>query len=258
MTMVFTTDQAATGGTLPTFETLEQYETLITAISGLRGWWDASNPVYRTDVSGKCSQVNDRSGNGFHRVQATAGNRPPVQTDYWGALNGVHRDALSFDGTTDITMAPSGNVYDGTTVWSEFLVFRPTNNGITIPISTASSSQYAMVVNSSTQIALIAGGSALSAVPIGGVQQKLVAIGTYNYPGSGTVALSLDVNGVSAASTPALGTTAPGTSTSLWGSYQSGHTFKYAGYISEHITVKGVIDAGTIAMLKAYAAFKYR
>lgn len=324
MTMVFTTDQAATGVGLPSFETVEQYETLIAtalANAGRGAWWDASNPAYRTDIGGtgavitgsisgttltvsavaagavaigqavigasantyitagsgtswtvnnsqtvasgtlnllpKTSQLTDRSGYGFHMVQATAANQFPVQANYWGQLNGINRDALLGESGVSRFMATAGNLYDGTTVWSEFAVVRPTSNSLGVAFSTMSgSSTYAGSTPASATTVTFPASGASATLQV--VQAKLVIVGTYSYPGSGNVAATIDVNGVTGSASIALGSSSPGTNRAQIGGYQSPQTFPLIGYVSERIVVKGLIDAPTIAMLKAYAAFKYR
>lgn len=266
MTMVFTSDQAATGVGLPTYETLEQYETLIAAIPGLRAWWDASNPAYRTDVAGKCSQVNDRGPNGFHLLQATAANRFTVSTDYWGQLNGVHRDALLSDGATDIWMATAGNVFDGSTQWWEFLVFKVLNNAALGAVFSAwqgtTDANYSLIVpsaaNGSAMVFPGGGAGATVTVP-GGLLQKLVVIASLNYTGSGNAAFALNVNGTTGAASAVIGANGPGTSVGFIGSFGHGHALKANAALAERIVVKGTPpDAPTSAMLTAYAALKYR
>ncbi len=56
-----------------------------------------------TNVSGACSQWNDISGNGYHFVQATVGNRPAITASAQNGLRG-----LTFDGTTDQMATSAG------------------------------------------------------------------------------------------------------------------------------------------------------
>jgi len=62
-------------------------------ITGLEGWWDASDSTTITLVSSVVSQWNDKSGNGRNFTQATAGNRPAVISS---GRNG--RNVLNFGG----------------------------------------------------------------------------------------------------------------------------------------------------------------
>ncbi len=64
-------------------------------ISGLVGWWDASDASTVTTVSGAVSQLNDKSGLGRNATQTTANNRPA----YSGTING--KNVMTFDGTND-------------------------------------------------------------------------------------------------------------------------------------------------------------
>lgn len=65
-------------------------------------WLDDGSAV--TDAgSGACSQWNDRSGNGYHFVQSTSGERPLIISS---GLNG--RRVIDFDGTDDNMNSPSG------------------------------------------------------------------------------------------------------------------------------------------------------
>jgi hypothetical protein len=74
-------------------------------ISGLAGWWDASDPATLFDAttggslvaaSGEVGRWEDKSGNGRHCTQGTANNRPKRSV---AKFNG--KDALDFDGTND-------------------------------------------------------------------------------------------------------------------------------------------------------------
>jgi|SRR5690349_13405257 len=245
-----------TDGGMATALTLESLEASILALSP-RGWFDFSNPVYRVDSAGKCAQATDRSGNGFHLLQATGANQPPVSANYWGSLNGVARDAIAFDGTTTIWMETAGNLFNGTTLWSFFCIQRPMGTAQSTIFSTSNgSSVFSEVQLSSTQMVFPGGGTGATVNPPA-MQAKQVAIGTYNYPGSGNVTTTLDINGVSGSLSFALGSTAPGTSHLIIGVFGTGHSLKFNGLVSEIIMVPGVFDANAIALLKQYAGFKY-
>lgn len=82
-------------------------------ISGLAGWWDASDASTLFDAttggslvaaSGQVARWQDKSGNGRHATQGEANSRP---TRSVAAFNG--RDALDFDGTNDF-LGLSSNV----------------------------------------------------------------------------------------------------------------------------------------------------
>lgn len=44
--------------------------------ANLQGWWDAADAASVTLASGKVSQLNDKSGNARHMLQATGANQP--------------------------------------------------------------------------------------------------------------------------------------------------------------------------------------
>lgn len=64
------------------------------SISGLVGWWDASNAPSVTLTGGFVSQWDDLSGGGLHLTQTVEANRPGTAT-----VNG--RQAVDFDGSND-------------------------------------------------------------------------------------------------------------------------------------------------------------
>ena len=59
-------------------------------------WLDAADPSTITTVSGAVSQWNDKSGNGRHATQTTAGSRPAYSSTGFNSLPGV-----TFDGSND-------------------------------------------------------------------------------------------------------------------------------------------------------------
>lgn len=64
--------------------------------SDLLAWFDASDSGTITESGGGVLQINDKSGNGRHFVQATSSKRPVVTANH---LNG--RAVLTFDGSDD-------------------------------------------------------------------------------------------------------------------------------------------------------------
>lgn len=66
------------------------------SLPNLVAWWDASDPATITAAGGAVSQWNDKSGNGNHVAQGTAGSEPTTGTR---VING--RNALDFDGVDD-------------------------------------------------------------------------------------------------------------------------------------------------------------
>lgn len=78
------------------------------SLPNLAGWWDPSDASSVTVSSGLVSQVNDKSGNGRHFVQATSAQQPTYTTAGRNGLN-----VLTFNGIEN--MSPS------TTMSSTFL-----------------------------------------------------------------------------------------------------------------------------------------
>lgn len=76
-------------------------------------WWDASDSGSVTTVSGKISALNDKSGNGYHLLQANASARPIYQAN---AVNGrsavsIPADAASYLATSDSSITLPREVY---------------------------------------------------------------------------------------------------------------------------------------------------
>jgi len=206
-----------------------------------------------------CSQLTDRSGNGFHLVQATLANRPAISANYFGSIGGTNRDALSFDGSADRFMTTAGNVYDGTYLWTEFYVLKGFGAATAVPgYVNSGSSSYTFNQGNSANIWQAFVGS----VNVNTAAQNTLAtlIGTFNYPGSGNVTATFEVNGISSSGSFALGSNAPGTNTALLGSYQTSHGLKWNGVIAERIVFKADLsgNSSAMALLRAYAAQKYR
>ncbi|MDH7971763.1 hypothetical protein QH494_06165 [Sphingomonas sp. AR_OL41] len=250
---ILTLDSAFTDATIPLLNKLEDYEAQITALSP-RAWWDASNAAYRTDASGKCAQLTDRSGGGFHLVQATGVNQPAVTANYWGALNGVSRDALIFDGATDLFMQTAGNVFDSTNVWTEAMFIRSASTALAVPLGNGT--QNWGYFQGPTNIQFPNTSGVPVATPTAGT--NLALIGTTNYPGSGQMTATIDVNGTAA--TLAMANAAVGTNKAILGCTQASHVFKWNGAVAEAIIFKADLsgNAPAMAMLKAYFAMKYR
>lgn len=256
-------DGAITDLTKPTLVTLESLEAQITALTP-RAWWDASNPAYRIDVSSAASQLTDRTGNGFHLQQATPANRPPVAANAWGALNGVNRDAVTFDHVTDYKMASAGNVFDATTIWTMVFICRAQDSGtVAIPFSlTTGSNRF--------ELDLQVGGltwraNGQSSTVVTAATGNVMVIMTYNYPGSGNVTENLyvtDLGGATAtrSTTYALGTTSPATNGLTLGRLASTGGLAFKGGISELLALKADISGAptTLALFKQYFQMKYR
>jgi len=78
------------------------------SLSGLVGWWDASDNASITLTSGFVSQLDDKSGSGYHLSQSAEAARPSLST-----VNG--KQFLLFDGSNDwltrsVGVNPTGTV----------------------------------------------------------------------------------------------------------------------------------------------------
>ncbi len=67
------------------------------SISGLAGWWDAADATSVTLNGSSVSQLNDKSGSGFHATQTSAANQPAYVTS---AING--RNVVRFTSTSNL------------------------------------------------------------------------------------------------------------------------------------------------------------
>jgi hypothetical protein len=99
------------------------------SITGLEGWWDASDSTTITLVSGVVSQWNDKSGNGRNFTQSTGANRPAVIT-----AGRNSRNVLSFGGSP-VTMNQSWTrQLNGGNTWIIVFSFSASNPSFEQPI----------------------------------------------------------------------------------------------------------------------------
>jgi hypothetical protein len=82
-------------------------------------WYDDQSPL--TNVSGVCSQRNDRSANSWNQTQTTASNRPLIVA---GGLNGLQ--TIRYDGSNDSLNIPSAalGIYNAASVGWLFGVYK--------------------------------------------------------------------------------------------------------------------------------------
>lgn len=85
-------------------------------LSGLQMWLETDYGV-TNDGSGKCSQILDRSANGYVITQTTSAKRPAIDTSHVDAPF----DILDFDGTNDCMSHPSFHL-TGAQTW--FIVWK--------------------------------------------------------------------------------------------------------------------------------------
>lgn len=112
-------------------------------LSGLVAWYDASDAATIHSTAGAVSQWDDKSGNGFHVVQATGSKQPTTGAT---TLNGLN--IIDFLRANAQTLAKTGI---STTVKSLFIVMKyATVPGTSAPVATdAATFFYALAANSS-------------------------------------------------------------------------------------------------------------
>ncbi len=86
------------------------------SLPSVRSWWDASDTASITSSSGAVSQINDKTGNGFHLTQTTAAAKPTTGSRTVNSLN-----VLDFDGGDFMTNATL-TATQPNTIWLAFLV----------------------------------------------------------------------------------------------------------------------------------------
>lgn len=243
MSRIIQLDSTFTDNTLPTMKWLADYEAKIKALAGIAGWWDVA-AAYRTIGTG-VSQLTDRSGNGKHLVQATAGKQPPVSAGAAGIL--IPRDALAFDGATDRNMG-CANFFDGSSTWSYVSYSKPMAAGVQSPISTSALGAYF------SSPAVTGYNNSGSVSPTGGILNKqclLIDIVTT----TDQYLECLDKSSTIAASYPA-----PANATTLYiGEFVGSSSYKMNGLWFEAIVFKSDLRAiaGALALIREYFAYKY-
>lgn len=257
MARIITLDTAFSDTTIPTLQWLDDFVTRIKAL-GPRTWWDMVYPANYTAVSGKLSQVTDLSGNGYHLAQATDANRPPVNTNFWGTVNGVNRGAAIFDGTTDLYLATASSPFDGTGVWTVASYGKQTTTGpgSQMTLSVQNASTFSVGYNAAGK-AIAFNAAVTSAATLTGVATARIA--RMNYPGSGNADYYLETNGVSVTANAVVGSNVPAGNV-LVGSNQFGRNFKFNGGLGEIIIFKGDLTAtpASMQLVRDYFTFKYR
>lgn len=91
-------------------------ESLITGLSPVL-WIDFSDAATVTTASGNVSQVDDKSGNGYHFTQSTAGSRPAYIS---AAQNGLN--VARFDGSADFLSLGSSALFQNVGGGSIYIV----------------------------------------------------------------------------------------------------------------------------------------
>jgi hypothetical protein len=121
-----------------------------TSLAVLTGWWDASDPGTLFDATsggsavsadGGVARLEDKSGNGRHFTQGTAGNRPKRKT---AQRNGL--DVLRFNGSSERMDGPIFSTLFASSASTCFIVAKATtapSNDATAPFNAAALSEVA-------------------------------------------------------------------------------------------------------------------
>lgn len=235
---------------MPAFETLSAYETAVAAIPGLKLWCSPWRSDMRTIVGGKCSQLTDRTGLNNHLVQATDANRPVLDDDFFGTVDGGKVGAILTDGATDLYMETAANVFDGTGIWSVFVVFRPAGTTGDIINNTGN---FRFRMNSATDIRIFSPACSLVVPNMTGITQR--AFAKQNYPGAGTMVQTVRDNGLVSTNPAATGANVTANKVRI-GLSAPGSNRINAAY-GEIIVASSDFTTQTMDLLENYAKFVF-
>ena len=224
------------------------------SLTGLAVWLDASYGAGITLVSGAVSQWNDRSGNGVHFAQSTAGQRPTVAS---AAING--KNAILFDGSNDFLVNSSANFAARTLfVVGKYSDSAPNQYAglLTCRVSAGATkggaSDTNIVLGTAGTSNKVAGSGSASAARVNGVAADLT---TYNDEASGginvgTAAFCLvhtDTSALSGAKVFTLGADIN----------QAVGTRQLDGYVAEVVVYNRVLSAAEIVQVETYLMNKW-
>lgn len=116
-------------------------------------WHDVSDSDTVTESSGSISQIDDKSGNGIHLVQATGSLQPQLQSAHQNGL-----DTALFDGTDD-TMKSASSITENAQVNTVYIVVRMASASGTDNVfdGYGGTDRSTLFANSGTRWALFAG-----------------------------------------------------------------------------------------------------
>ena len=198
-------------------------------LGNVGGWWDASDTSSITASSGAVSQLNDKSGNGYHMIQGTGSRQPTTGTRTQNGLN-----VLDFDGGDWLS---AGDVLDvGTGGITTFIVCKFDGTGDGSPGGKNNlgslNGRYGFVRSSGTMYGFCQDGSSESASKAESSTSARVLTLRWARSGGGK---ALYFDGVSQATNTSSGATSYNTS-NAWclGTYDSG-SFNLDGWIGEAI-----------------------
>lgn len=249
-----------------------------TSIANCKLWLDASDTSSITSSAGAVSQWNDKSGNAYNFVQATATNKPTTGTRTKNSLN-----VIDFDGTTDYmsanTAASVWNFMHNTTGSTVFIVWQPdviselnwlldTTNSDALGSAGYGTSIHQQVTSGQLRQAVNNGSGSAATAPVRNNTGGAVAAATYYY-----VTLKSDPNNATAVnrslfkinnSADAGDNTNTGTpsatnasQTLVLGSQALGAFETLNGTVGEIIIYSGVLSGANITLVQNYLAAKW-
>jgi hypothetical protein len=250
------------------------------SITGLKAWYDPSDTTSITSSSGKVSQINDKSGNGYNLVQATSANQPTTGTRTINSLNVLDYTAVV---QTLINGTPSNWTFMSNTSGSSiFAVFKFDNlsqrNGVYYtgynPQGYTSTSTYFTALQTSGYVDHLVGDGAgnlnfLNRPSSGYAASTNYYVTVLGDPGNATAAnrskVYINTGSALAANTQTYtaGTAAPKTGFSLGGYLDNGQTpftdtdGALDGVIGEVIVYTGVLSGADQTTVKNYLATKW-
>lgn len=209
--------------------------------SALTVWYDAADAATVTLVSGKVSQINDKSGNARHATQSTAGTRPVIAA---AVQNGL--DALRFheDGTTDWLSVPSTGV--SAQPYTLFSALKFNDAAASEHVFMNSNAVTFQDGGDSDKYTLYAG----QTLDAGTVGNWAVFGGTYNGASS-----TISVNGT--ATTGNAGTNVISGATTRIGQRTDAIDAPFKGWLGEFMIVNGSLSTANRERIEGYLAWKW-
>lgn len=196
--------------------------------AALWGWWDASDAATLTLVSGAASQLDDKSGNGRHLTQGTAGNRPTTTT-----ING--HTALSFDAAASQRLARTG-----------VSIGSPMTVGVILQLSGGAAARRAVGGSSSWSMGITSGGIwTAQGIPSTVAIDTAVHVGVITHDGT-TARFRLDGTEVSS------GTPSWSSTEVVVGALTSAGASPWSGAIGGVVIASAALAGADLASLETY------
>ena len=218
-------------------------------LTGLLGWWDASNATSVTLSGGFVSEWRDISGSGLHVSQSVEANRPGTTT-----VNG--RTAIDFDGSNDYLERTSFSGTVGTVFTTHILDATNVAYGIySFLRPNTPSGLYGMeMLFASANDYRTRGLTGSTSIFNSGVAGSLVArVTAHTYSGSAS-ACSVDRAAMAGTSS----STFSNKETILFGSrFSNAYTLPMNGKMCEIVAYDRVLSAAEINRVESYLATKW-